>query len=264
MAKKNVRQNISRLFEKLAIEILEDFETISSQARLYRVYSYKQILERRRAVGMEYVLRNKGVVFCSPDGRELVSSPAYVSTPGDETSLRPAPPKRARKRVATTALPQYEQIDAPADPDQAESTDVEMVSNALNRYSSVDQDAAIQLIRRCRSVRPDARADEIAFFASEKLELARRNPRISNPVGLILATVPQSFAGSGFLEFRRRMENQAAHAAEEAARKAREELELETWLQKERSRYEDIASDETKTPKERDDAARVLRQLGRD
>jgi hypothetical protein len=39
MAKKNVRQNISRLFEKLALEILEDFETMSSQARLYRIYS---------------------------------------------------------------------------------------------------------------------------------------------------------------------------------------------------------------------------------
>ena len=49
MAKKNVRQNISKLYEKLALEILEDFETISSQARLYRVFSYKQILERRRA-----------------------------------------------------------------------------------------------------------------------------------------------------------------------------------------------------------------------
>ena len=34
MAKKNVRQNISRLFEKLAVEILENFETMNSQARL--------------------------------------------------------------------------------------------------------------------------------------------------------------------------------------------------------------------------------------
>lgn len=41
MAKKNVRMNISRLFEKLSINLLEDFETINSQARLYRVFSYK-------------------------------------------------------------------------------------------------------------------------------------------------------------------------------------------------------------------------------
>jgi len=63
MAKKNVRQNVSRLFEKLAIEILEDFETMSSQARLYKVYSYKQILDRRRAAGLEYVQRSAVQVF---------------------------------------------------------------------------------------------------------------------------------------------------------------------------------------------------------
>jgi len=96
MAKKNVRQNVSRLYEKLALEILEDFETMSSQPRLYRVFSYRQILERRRAVGMEFVLRNKGVVFCTSDGEDIVTSPAYVSTPGDETSIRPAPPKKRR------------------------------------------------------------------------------------------------------------------------------------------------------------------------
>jgi len=263
MAKKNVRQNISRLFEKLALEILEDFETMNSQARLYRVFSYKQILERRRAVGMEYVLRNKGVVFCSQDGREPVSSPAYVSSPGDRTSIRPAPPKRARKRVVASEPLQYAPTQPPADPEEAESSDLQMVSKALNQYWSVDQEAAVQLIRKCRSVRADARADEIAFFVSEKLHLARTNRNISNPVGLILATVPQSFAGSTFLEFRRRMERQAANASEEASRKEREAIELEAWLQKEFKRYEDIAGDETKTQKERDDAAKFLRQLGR-
>jgi hypothetical protein len=263
MAKKNVRQNISRLFEKLALEILEDFETMNSQARLYRVYSYKQILERRRAVGMEYILRNKGVVFCTQDGRELVSSPAYVSSPGDRTSIRPAPPKRARKRVVASEPPQYAPTQPPADREEAESSDLQMVSKALNKYWSVDQDAAVQLIRKCRSVRADASADEIAFFVSEKLHLARTNRNINNPVGLILATVPQSFAGSTFLEFRRRMERQAASAAEESARKAREALELQAWIEEEYKRYEDIAGDETKTQKERDEAARFLRQLGR-
>ncbi len=138
-----------------------------------------------------------------------------------------------------------------------------MVSKALNKYWSVDQDAAVQLIRKCRSVRADASADEIAFFVSEKLHLARTNRNINNPVGLILATVPQSFAGSTFLEFRRRMERQAASAAEECARKAREALELQAWVEEEYKRYEDIAGDETKTQKERDEAARFLRQLGR-
>ena len=262
MAKKNVRQNISRLFEKLALEILENFETMNSQARLYRVFSYKQILERRRAVGMEYILRNKGVVFCTQDGRELVSSPAYVSSPGDKTSIRPAPPKRARKRLTASEAPQYEPAQTPSDPEEAESTDLQLVSKALNQYWSVDQDAAVQLLQKCRSVRPDATADEIAFFVSEKLYLARTNRNITNPVGLILATVPQCFAGSTFLELRLRRERQAAAAAEEAAEAERRRRETDAWMRREIERYEDIASDESKSQKERDDAAKFLRQLG--
>ena len=82
---------------------------------------------------------------------------------------------------------------------EPEKSDLEQVSQALNRYWSVDQAAAVQLLRDCRRVRADARADEIAFFVGEKLELARGNRSITNPTGLVLATVPQSFAGSTFL-----------------------------------------------------------------
>lgn len=262
MAKKNVRQNIAKLYEKLALEILEDFETMSSQARLYRIFSYKQILERRRAAGLEFVLRNKGVVFCSRDGADLVASPAYVKTPGDETSIRPAPPKKRRVPLPFDARPAQAPLPPAAPVEQSEDADLIEVSQALNRYWPVDQPAAVQLIRACRKVRPDARADEITFFVREKLELARQNRSITNPTGLILSTVPQSFVGFTFLEFRKRIERQAVLAAEEAERKLKEEEELKAWLRKEYEVAERVASDESKTQKERDAAERTLRQLG--
>ncbi len=263
MAKKNVRQNISRLFEKLALEIMEEFETMSSQARLYRVYSYKQILDRRRAAGLEFILRNKGVVFCTRDGEEIVSSPAYAVTPGDETSIRPAPPKRRRQAAATSQNSSVARMPTA----QAEShvtsedSDLQTISQALNRYWPVDQAAATQLIRDCRRVRADARAEEIAFFVREKLELARQNRNITNPTGLILATVPQSFVGSTFLEFRKRMERQAALEAEEAARKEQERAELMVWINKDRERYETIVGDPQQPQSVRDDAEKKLRQI---
>jgi hypothetical protein len=269
MAKKNVRQNIARLFEKLALEIIEDFGTMNSKARLYRVFSYKQILERRRAVGMEYVLRNKGVVFCNPNGTEVVSSPAYVVFPGDETSLRPAPPKR-RKATTAPLSGSFLEIPTPArgpagrgqgSAAENEAGDLEIVSQALNRYWTVDEPAAVQLIRSCRRVREDARAEEIAFFVREKTELARQNRSITNPTGLILATVPQSFVGSTFDEFRGRMERQAALALEEKERKGREEAETFAWLAAERDRYESIVNDSTKPEAERDAAEKKLRQM---
>jgi hypothetical protein len=234
MAKKNVRQNISRLFEKLALEILEDFETMNSQARLYRVYSYKQILERRRAAGMEYVLRNKGVVFCNQDGTELVSSPAYVSSPGGKTSIKPAPQTPSAAHIIEPSV----------------NADLREVAQALNRYWAVDEAAAVQLLRDCRRVRPDARADEIVFFVEEKLALARNSRNITNPTGLVLATVPQCFVGSTFEEFRRRMERHAALAAEEAERKLQQDAEMTAWILKDRDRYEAIVNDPSKTEKE--------------
>jgi hypothetical protein len=261
MAKKNVRQNISRLFEKLAVEILEDFETMSSQARLYRVFSYKQILERRRAVGLEYVLRNKGVVFCTPSGEELVSSPAYVSTPGDETSIRPAPPKKRRASLPASNGFYTQSLPATAREGASESEELQTVIQALNRYWPVDQAAAVQLLRACRRARSDARADEIAFFVREKLELARQNRNITNPTGLILATVPQSFVGSAFEEFRKRMGRQATLVAEEQQRKERERADLTAWLLKEREHCETIASDASQSQNERDAAEKRLRQL---
>jgi len=263
MAKKNVRQNVSRLFEKLAVEILEDFETMSSQARLYRVYSYKQILDRRRAAGLEYVLRNKGVVFCTPSGEELVSSPAYVPTPGDETSIRPAPPKRRRPGLPSS-IEQFEQPITPASSrgEDSESEELQIVSQALNRYWPVDEPAAVQLLRNCRRVRADARPEEIAFFVREKLELTRQTRNITNPTGLILATVPQSFIGSTFEEFRKRMERQAALAAEEKQRKEQEHAELLKWFQAERDKCETIAGDASLPQQERDAAERRLREFG--
>jgi hypothetical protein len=263
MSKKNVRQNIARLYEKLALEISENFETSNSQARTYRVFSYKQILERRRAAGMEYVLRNKGVVFVSKDGEELVSSPAYVSSPGGETPIRPGVPKKRRRTAESpesSKVPTYPTVVDESAPAPSEDADLTLVSKALNRYWTVDQAAAVQLLRECRRIRSDARAEEIAFFVQEKLELARQNRNITNPTGLILSMVPQSFVGSAFEEFRRRMERQARLAAEEKERQEQQTLQMQQWLLAEREKYESILNAPSSSEKERDDAEKKLRQ----
>ncbi|WP_420240093.1 hypothetical protein ACOBR2_20970 (plasmid) [Telmatobacter bradus] len=256
MAKKNVRQNISRLYEKLAIEIIEDFETVSSKPRKYRVYSYKQILERRRAAGLEYVLRNKGVLFCTESGVEIKSTSANQKTSGDETLPKPALSKRQRhlQQVAVhrAMAGHMQNTEIPAG-------DLLQVSEALNLYWPVDEDAAIQLVRNCRSEQPDATAEEIAFFVREKLELIRTNRSIANPTGLILATVPKSFVGQTFVAFRNRMQNQAQLAAEEEKRKRLEEEELRNWLQEQITICEEIVNDSTISQQERDVAEQRLR-----
>jgi len=260
MAKKNVRQNISRLYEKLAIEIIEDFETVSSKPRRYRVYSSKQILERRRAADLEYVLRNKGVVFCSASGAEIKALPVDQKAPGDETSIRPALSKRQRH------LQQADVRREAALPVHAQSTeippeDLRQISEALNLYGLVDENVAIQLVRNCRREQPDATVAEILFFVREKLELIKSNRAIANPAGLILATVPKSFVGQPFAEFRNRMRNQAELAVEDEKRRCREEEEMRNWLQEQVSICEGIVNDATKPQQERDVAEQRLREF---
>lgn len=257
MAKKNVRQNIARLFEKLSIEVLENFDTMSSQARLYRVFSYKQILERRREAGLEYVVRNKGVVFCSQDGSVILRSPAYETTPGDETPLRPAKPRTRRHSPRRPDLPL--QDEGSLAPPTSEEADVAAVSEALNSYWPIDEPAAAQLLRSCRKLRPDARVDEIAFFVAEKVASIRTNRNITNPTGLILATVPKCFIGQTFESFRQRQEARRAHEAAEAQRKAEQMEEFRAQIAEHLKECRAILDDPTSSEKDRIQAERDIR-----
>jgi hypothetical protein len=256
MAKKNVRQNLSRLYEKLAIEVTEDFETVSSKPRTYRVYSYKQILERRRAAGLEYVLRNKGVVFCTEEGREIDLARRNETTPGDETTPRPAISKRQRqveRRISILAQAE------PKLSDELEARELAAISAALNAHWTVDEEAAAQMLRGCRQVRSDARVDEIVFFIREKVELIRANHKITNPTGLLLATVPKSFAGKSFEAFRERFERQRSLAEEEQARKREEEEAMRVWLAEQIAQCEAVVNDPESSQQDRDRAEVRLR-----
>jgi hypothetical protein len=237
MHKANVRLNLANLTAKLAIEQSGDFSSRDMIAKSYRVLSYKEILERRRAAGLEYVIRQKNVVFVTAHGDPILLPgltqkgkrrmggnpldtngryPVSDSLPvGESPSVRDSLP-------VSVSLPGSESVDYQAD--------LACVSKAMNAYWTVDDAATDQLIRACRKVRPDAQAEEIAFFVSEKLELTRSNRAINNPVGLILATVPQSFSGYSFETFRQRRQERKRLAEEEGIRKAEEDRLLREWI----------------------------------
>src|SRR5215813_2062671 len=65
MTPRNTKRNCQSLIDKLALEQLSDENSRESIGRTYRVHSYKSILERRRAAGMEWITRTRGVEFVS-------------------------------------------------------------------------------------------------------------------------------------------------------------------------------------------------------
>ena len=66
MTPKNCKINTQRLMRKLALEVLSPYNTPESIGTTYRVYSDQAILERRRAAGLEWVARSRGVEFVDP------------------------------------------------------------------------------------------------------------------------------------------------------------------------------------------------------
>ena len=76
MHKTNVRLNLANLKAKLAVEVLEEHSSTELIPRLYRIFSFREILDRRKAAGLEYVIRQKNVVFVNPDGTPMPQSTA--------------------------------------------------------------------------------------------------------------------------------------------------------------------------------------------
>lgn len=271
MHKTNVRLNMSNLKAKLAIDVLEEHNSSDLIPRLYRIFSFREILERRKTAGLEYVIRQKNVVFVKSDGTHI---------PLQNTSTSKTKRKLASRRKRTfdgdsltgsnsltgdsdREYPQYSMAQGSVDdpdcpPPEQLNLDVRKVSEVLNKYWTTDEAAAHQLVRDCRRVRSDAQGDEIAFFVEEKLAIAKTNRNITNPTGLIIATVPQCFVGSTFEEFRRRRNEQLRIAAEEDIRKRLQESEMEAWMSREVERLEEILRDPDASDQEKTNANRRL------
>ena len=61
--KTNCKDNIQSLIRKLAVEVVSPFSVKRNQGNVYRIFSPNAILKRRKAAGMEWVIRTKGVRF---------------------------------------------------------------------------------------------------------------------------------------------------------------------------------------------------------
>jgi len=61
--KTNCKDNIQSLIRKLAVEVVSPFSVERNQGNAYRIFSASAIMKRRKAAGMEWVIRNKGVRF---------------------------------------------------------------------------------------------------------------------------------------------------------------------------------------------------------
>jgi hypothetical protein len=263
--RRNIGVILNRLAKKLAIEIVSPYETRTQVTKTYRVFSYSEILRRRKAAGLEWIIRGRGVEFVDPETREPLFSdkPATPDavTAGDAvtashslsitsggsaavTASGPtadtAPPPRAvtagQIGILTRNLEERRQINKTTTSKTTTSfSGFDGIVKAMNQVAYADDHAAEQLLLECQAIVPDVTAEEICIFIAEKSVLVRRTPTIQNPIGFLLVTVPKCFVGEAFQQFRKaqrvrleQQDNEAREAQEKFAWNVARALELLT------------------------------------
>jgi hypothetical protein len=207
MAYSNCKANVRSLIAKLAIEERGGFSY--TDGRTYIIYSFREILRRRKVAGFTHVIRNRGVAFVDPvSGIPLQpkhlsqSSAPDSSAPGPLTSALESPQASAPIRAESSAPETEAHIrnrNLNRNPVEEASSFLGPIVSALRRYiPDVDDDAARELWRRCRENAPDAEITEVVHF----VDLKAGKPGIRMPLGFLLAAVPKCFVGDAYRQFR--------------------------------------------------------------
>lgn len=198
MAYSNCHSNLKSLVDKLAIE-LRPAEKYND-GRFFVIYTYDEILRRRRAAGLTHIMkRTRSVALINPGAPntgapDLTEGASNTGAPPFNEGA-PALDKSGAPVLGAATIKEFE---------LGTSTPSGTVLSAIiNEFGFVDADAVARLIRDCRSRVPDATDEEIAEFASMQCRRIRRMRNVNNPVGLLIDIVPRCFEGEPFARYRR-------------------------------------------------------------
>src|SRR5579872_902183 len=100
MAYSNCKANVRSLVTKLAIDERPGFSY--TEGRTYVIYSFREILRRRKAAGFTHVIRTRGVAFVDPQtGKELPLTYAPDSSAPESSAAQAS----ARGLTAVVSMP---------------------------------------------------------------------------------------------------------------------------------------------------------------
>ena len=231
MTPRNTRRNCQSLIEKLALEQLSEENSRESIGRTYRLFSYKAILERRRAAGLEWVTRSRGVSFVAgPAGAAAAESPDAGSSGARREAVRAA--EATRVDPGTGIAPDAER-EPGAKRDTGSPGSPGLIVRTLREYLPDVDDASVEaLIEACRQKAADASEEEIDYFVRIKADLMHRMGTVKSPMGFLKTSVPRCFEGESFRQFRA-AEAKRREAA--ALREAAQEEELRRFQEEQRA-----------------------------
>ena len=230
MTPRNTRRNCQSLIDKLALEQLSEENSRESIGRTYRLFSYKAILERRRAAGMEWVTRSRGVSFVAGEGSGVA---AGLGTGGNREASRAVLAAEALRMDRGVGIAPDAERDPGAKRDTRPPEFPGLIVRTLREYLPDVDDASVrQLVEACRQKAADAREEEIDYFVRIKADLMQRMGTVKSPMGFLKASVPRCFEGESFRQFRAA---EAKRQEASALREAAQEEELRRFQEEQRA-----------------------------
>jgi hypothetical protein len=220
MTEKNLRIALQRLVEKLSIEEAQTFDPRRKTTRVWKVYSYKSILERRAAAGMEWIIRDRGVRFINPKTTPVRTTPVVIPEEDKTTPVRTnitTPLITTKTTGDITTSPSLLGFSSRKGEKQTSTTTAAppvVAASVTASLGFVDDAALRRIVRECRDIIPDATDEEIAELAGFQAQRIARMRNIDNPVGLLIDQVPKCFVGEPFARYRRQKAEQARRLQE--------------------------------------------------
>jgi hypothetical protein len=200
MAYSTIQENLRSLLEKLAIDIQINGP---QKPKTYRVYSFDEVLRRRKAAGLTHVLRRtSGAVLVNP------TAPGSGAPNLKIAALRSGAPN-LRNSAPSLGSPGAPNVGATTnkEEDLSRTTSSEvspyLASAILNAFGFVDDDALKTLLHKCRENAPDATDEEIAELGAMTARRVARMQNVSNHVGLLITQTAKCFFGEPFAIYRR-------------------------------------------------------------
>jgi len=209
--KTSCRAYLRALMAKLAIEEAETFDAAAGKegARVYRIFSFNAILERRRRANMTHVIRTGAVSFVDPKTGEKLRPDTNLLAGrrfNPESNLPRASnlqPESGSNYYATPGSNQAPpSINKHSEENTTTTTSSAVVQIIQHTFGFADDDAARLITSACRAKAPEATDEEIAYFVQLHGSRIRRMRNIDNPLGLLIHYIPKCFEGEAFRQFR--------------------------------------------------------------
>lgn len=198
-----IDRNLGSLQAKMAIEIIKAEDRAENIGRTYRVYGFRNILNRREAAGLIWFIKDRSGVRLV---RDQAPGPATSEVIRPITSERRGPVTFARTGavISQVVAPVTSEVTSNKEEGNLlDTSSTSVVALALREeLGYVDDDAVRRIVLDCRKRAADATPEEIADLARVTARRLRNMQNLTNPIGLLIIQVPKCFEGESFKFYR--------------------------------------------------------------